>query len=180
MSKVKIKVNAASSVIKSQLRKDEKFSQGVRLYAVYQISKGKDAKEIQDMYSTSHKSICNWVHRYNAEGIEGLKDRPRSGRPSLLTDSQKSELDQLIQGSPLEHGYPTATWTGALVADLIKKRFGIEYTCTVYEVRGKTAQIYNILHFLKFSFQKGKGYYPETEERTEEAVEEVKKTSIHR
>jgi len=171
MSKVKIKVNAASSVIKSQLRKDEKFSQGVRLYAVYQISKGKDAKEIQDMYSTSHKSICNWVHRYNAEGIEGLKDRPRSGRPSLLTDSQKSELDQLIQGSPLEHGYPTATWTGALVADLIKKRFGVEY---------KTAQIYNILHFLKFSFQKGKGYYPETEERTEEAVEEVKKTSIHR
>jgi transposase len=180
MSKVKIKVNAASSVIKSQLRKDEKFSQGVRLYAVYQISKGKDAKEIQDMYSTSHKSICNWVHRYNAEGIEGLKDRPRSGRPSLLTDSQKSELDQLIQGSPLEHGYrvlrtqykyPTATWTGALVADLIKKRFDVEY---------KTAQIYNILHSLKFSFQKGKGYYPETEERTEEAVEDIKKTSIHR
>jgi transposase len=168
MSKVKIKVNAASSVIKSQLRKDEKFSQGVRLYAVYQVSKGKDAKEIQDLYSTSHKSICNWVHRYNAEGIEGLKDRPRSGRPSFLTDSQKFELDQLIQGNPLEHGYSTATWTGALVADLVKKRFGVEY---------KKAQIYNILHSLKFSFQKGKGYYPETEERTEEAVEDVKKNS---
>jgi transposase len=166
MSKVKIKVNTAPSVIKSQLRKDEKFSQGVRLYAVYQISKGKDAQEIQDLYSASHKSICNWVHRYNAEGVEGLKDRPRSGRPPLLNDSQKSELDQLIQGSPLEHGYPTATWTGALVADLIKKRFGVEY---------KKAQVYNILHSLKFSFQKGKGYYPETEERTEEAVEDVKK-----
>jgi transposase len=166
MSKVKIKVNAAPSVIKSQLRKDEKFSQGVRLYAVYQVAKGKDAKEIQDLYSTCHKSICNWVHRYNAEGIEGLKDRPRCGRPSLLNDSQKSELDQLIQSSPLEHGYPTATWTGALVADLVKRRFGVDY---------KKAQIYNILHSLKFSFQKGKGYYPETEERTEEAVEDVKK-----
>jgi transposase len=171
MSKVKIKVNTAPSVIKSQLRKDEKFSQGVRLYAVYQVSKGKDVKEIQGMYSASHKSICNWVHRYNAEGIEGLKDRPRFGRPSLLTASQKSELDQLIQNNPLEHGYPTATWTGALVADLVKKKFGVEY---------KKAQIYNILHSLKFSFQKGKGYYPETEERTEEAVEEVKKTPNHR
>ncbi|MDR2651293.1 MAG: helix-turn-helix domain-containing protein, partial [Prevotellaceae bacterium] len=33
---------------------------------------------------SSHKSICNWVHRYNTEGIEGLKDKPRSGRRSRL------------------------------------------------------------------------------------------------
>ena len=168
MSKIKIKVNASLSVIKSQLRKDDKFSQGVRLYAVYQIAKGKDAKDIQDMYSTSHKSICNWVHRYNAEGIDGLKDRPRNGRPSYLIDSQKSELEQVLQSSPLEHGYQTATWTGALVGDFIKKQFGIEY---------KKAQIYNILHSLNFSFQKGKGYYPETEERTKEEVEGIKKNS---
>ena len=56
MSKIKIKVKALLPVLQSQLRKDEKFSQGVRLYAVYQLAKGKDAKEIQELYSTSHKS----------------------------------------------------------------------------------------------------------------------------
>ena len=171
MSKIKLKVNADLSVIKSQLRKDDKFSQGVRLYAVYQIAKGKDAQDLQDMYSTSHKSICNWVHRYNAQGIDGLKDRPRSGRPSYLDDSQKSELEQVLQFSPLDYGYHSATWTGALVGDFIKKRFEVEY---------KKAQIYNILHSFNLSFQKGRGYYPETEERTEEEVEDIKKTPIHR
>jgi transposase len=170
MSKVKVKVNAAPSVIKSQLRKDEKFSQGVRLHAVYQISKGKDAKELQEMYSSSHKSICNWVHRYNAEGIEGLRDRPRCGRPSFLNDSQKSELDQVIRCNPMNYGYTTATWTGALAIDFIKKRFGVEY---------KTAQIYNILHSLGFSYQRGKCYCPEAEERSEK-LETIKKTSIQR
>jgi len=170
MSKIKIKVNADLSVIKSQLRKDEKFSQGIRLYAVYQIAQGKDAKDLQDLYSTCHKSICNWVHRYNAEGIEGLKDRPRSGRPSFLSDSQKAELERVIQTSPLAYGYNTATWTGALVIDFIKNRFGVEY---------KKAQIYNILHSLGFSFQKGNGYFPEIEERTER-LETIKKTPIHR
>jgi transposase len=136
MSKVKIKVNSDSSVIKSQLRKDEKFSQGVRLHAVYQIALGKDAKDLQEVYSTSHKSICNWVHRYNAEGLEGLKDRPRSGRPPRLDKGQLSELDTIIQKNPLEYGYNTATWTGALVIDIVKKIFGVEY---------KKAQIYNIL-----------------------------------
>ena len=171
MSKVKIRVNADLSIIKSQLRKDEKFSQGVRLHAVYQIATGKDAKELQEVYSTSHKSICNWVHRYNAEGIEGLKDRPRPGRPPLLDKSRKTELEALIHTSPLEYGYNTATWTGALVIDIIKRKFGIEY---------KKAQIYNILHSLDFTFQKGKGYYPETEERTPEEVEAIKKTQNHR
>ena len=168
MSKIKIKVNADLSVIKSQLRKDEKFSQGIRLFAVYQIAKGMDAKELVDLYSSSHKSICNWVHRYNAEGIDGLKDRPRSGRPPLLNGSQKLELDTIIQSSPLEYGYDTATWTAALVIDIVKKTFGVEY---------KKAQMYNILHSLGFSFQKGKGYYPETEERTKEEVEDLKKNS---
>jgi transposase len=171
MSKIKPKVNADVSIIKSQLRKDGRFSQGVRLYAVYQIFQGKDAKEIQAMYSTCHKSVCNWVHRYNAEGLDGLKDRPRRGRPSNLSGLRKSELEQTVRSSPLEHDYHTATWTGASVGDFIKKRYGVEY---------KKAQTYNILHSLNFSFQKGTGYYPETEERTEEAVEDIKKTPVHR
>ena len=170
MSKIKIKVKAELSVLQSQLRKDEKFSQGIRLYAVYQIAKGKNTKELQELYSTSHKSICNWVHRYNAEGIEGLKDRPRSGRTPLLSAVQESELGQIIQRNPQEYGYNTSTWTGAVIIDFVKKRFGVEY---------KKSQIYNILHSLGFSYQKGKGYFPEKEERREK-VEHIKKTPDNR
>jgi transposase len=91
----------------------------------------------------------------------------RSGRPSFLNDSQKSELERVIRGNSLDYGYNTATWTGVLVIDFIKKRFWVEY---------KTAQIYNILRSLGFSYQKGRGYFPESEERTEK-LENVKKNS---
>jgi transposase len=123
MSKIKIQVKADLSLIKSQLRKDDKFSQGVRLHAVYQIAKGKDAKEPQEVYSTTRKSVCNRVHRYSAEGLEGLKDRPRPGRPSLLSQSQKLELEQMLQNAPGRYDYNTSAWTGASVMDLINKRF---------------------------------------------------------
>jgi len=186
MSKIKIKVNTDLSVIKSQLRKDERFSQGVRLYAVYQIAKGKDAKELVELYSSSHKSICNWVHRYNAEGVDGLKDRLRSGRPPLLNEIQRLELEKIILASPLDYGYTctayevrgnTATWTGALAIDIVKRKFGVEYKKAQILRTSYKVQVYNILHSLNFSFQKGKGYYPETEERTEEEVEKLKKSS---
>ncbi|KAA6332781.1 hypothetical protein EZS27_018739 [termite gut metagenome] len=84
MSKQRLSVHTDPSILKSQLRKDEKFSQGIRLYAVCQIAKGKSAEELEELYHVSHKSVCNWVHRYNSEGLQGLIDRPRGGRFSRL------------------------------------------------------------------------------------------------
>jgi transposase len=167
MSKKRIQVNESAEVIATQLRKDEKFSQGVRLYAVHQIALGRKAEEVQSMYNTSHKSICNWVKRFNAEGMEGLKDRPRSGRPSRLSSEARAKLKRVVLSSPTEYGFSSGTWTWALVSQYIKNSFSVEF---------KKAQIYNILHSLGLSFQKGKGFFPEAENR-EEAVSAIKKTS---
>ena len=57
MPKERIKVNVPAEVIATQLRRDEKFSQSVRLYAVYQIAQGKQVEELQIMYNISRKAI---------------------------------------------------------------------------------------------------------------------------
>jgi transposase len=119
------------------------------------------------VYNTSHKAICNWVHRFNVQGVVGLKDRPRSGRPSRLWDESKAKLKQVVLSSPMAEGFSSGTWTWALVSEYIRNAFGVEY---------RKAQIYNILHSIGLSFQKGKGYYPEAENR-EEAISAIKKTS---
>ena len=46
MSKERISVEVELSTIKSQLRKDKEFSQGIRLYAVYQPLRKKERKMI--------------------------------------------------------------------------------------------------------------------------------------
>ncbi|KAA6305805.1 hypothetical protein EZS27_042541, partial [termite gut metagenome] len=163
----RLRVHADLSIIKSHLRKDEKFSQSIRLYAVYQIAKGRSAEELEELYHVSHKSVCNWVHRYNSEGVQGLTDRPRGGRPSRLNQGQQEALRQAVSGSPEKQGYLSGTWTGAMLILYIEKTFGVSY---------KQAQIYNLLHKLGFSFQRGRAVYPEREER-EEKVQAIKKTS---
>jgi len=167
MSKERISVAASLSTIKSQLRKDEKFSQGVRLYAVYQIKLGRHAEELEELYNVSHKSICNWVHSYNSDGINGLKDKPRSGRRSRLNDEQQKKLKETITDRPEKFGYSSGVWSGPLVIDYIRNTFGVSY---------KKAQVYNLLRGLGFTFQRGKAFYPEASER-EEKVAAIKKTS---
>jgi transposase len=168
MSKVRIRVNADLASIKSQLRKDEKFSQGVRLFAVYQIAAGKKTEDLVSLYDTSHKFLCNWIARYNAEGIEGLKDHPRAGRPPKLTDEQKAELKAVVLQSPEQQGYNSGAWIWALIADFIEKTFAVTY---------HKAQTYNILHSINLTYQKGKCYFPEAKDRAD-TIDAIKKTSV--
>ena len=172
MSRVALKIENYSSLeLKALLRKDEKFQQGVRLYACYQVSMGKKPKELEDIYETSFKSICNWVNKLNKGGVEALIDKEKPGRNPKLSKTQKSEIKELVLNkSPEDYNYNSSTWTGLLLMDWIKAHYGVEY---------KKAQIYNILKSLSLTFQKGKGVYPEAIER-EEKLNALKKTSTRK
>ena len=98
--------NYSSEELKSLLRKDEKFQQGVRLYACYQVSKGKRPKDLEDIYETFFKSICNWVNKLNKDGVEALVDKEKPGRTSRLSKDQKLELkDLVLNKSPEDYNY---------------------------------------------------------------------------
>ncbi len=42
------------------------------------------------------QTLRDWVHRYNAHGVEGLRDAPREGRPPALSAEQTQELETLV------------------------------------------------------------------------------------
>ncbi len=171
MAKPVLKVKGhTSESIKALIKKDDRYTTGIRLYAVYQVAKGLSSRKLEDLYNTSFKQITNWVHRFEDEGLEGLKDKEGRGRKEKLTLLQKQEISNLIRNeSPATYGFNTATWTGPLLIHWIKKEFQVEY---------KKAQIYNIIKSLGFSYQKGRGIFPEAnKEMQEEFIITLKKTS---
>lgn len=156
--------------IKALFRNDERYTIGIRLYAVYQVSLGTPSRKLEDLYNTSFKQITNWVHQFERDGIDGLRDKPGRGRKSLLTQEQSDHLrNLLINESPVIHGYNTETWTGPMVKEYIYKQFGIAY---------KKAQIYNIIKALGFTYQKGKGTYPEASQQVKEEFSEALKKTL--
>ena len=159
-----------SEQIKALMRKDERYTIGLRLYAVYQVSLGQSSRKLEDLYNTSFKQITNWVHRFEQSGIDGLRDKAGRGRKSKLSDEQLSNIySMLLTESPQHHGYNTATWTGPLLIEWISRNYGIEY---------KKAQIYNILKSLGLSYQKGRGMYPEENIQKQDVFKEgLKKTA---
>lgn len=73
-----------------------------RLTGIMHVASGKTVPVAARAIGLHERKLCNWVHRFNAEGIEGLKDRPRSGRPHQLTDAQKQSFKERIEAGPTE------------------------------------------------------------------------------
>lgn len=150
--------------IKALMNTDDKYKIGIRLYAVYQVANGNSSRKLEEFYQTSFKQITNWVHRFEKEGLNGLRDKAGRGRKSKLTEQQINTLKSILnEKTPLDYGYNSATWNGSILIEWVKANFSIEY---------KKTQIYNILKTLGFTYQKAKGFYPEADNVKQELFKE--------
>src|SRR5215207_10058117 len=57
----------------------------VRSKIVLLASEGYANKEIAARLDTTPQTACKWRKRFYQEGLDGLEDRPRSGRPPLFS-----------------------------------------------------------------------------------------------
>jgi len=149
----------SSEEIRALLTKDERYTIGIRLYAVYQVSLGQASRKLESLYNTSFKQITNWVHRFEEFGLEGLKDKPKSGRKPRLTKEQLNELSNVLQNNrPDEFGYNTATWNGPILKEYIERHYHVAY---------QKAQVYNLLKKLGLPIKKGEPSIPKLMSRKE-------------
>ncbi len=67
--------------------------------------------EIARLLNISTKPVRLWIKRFNAAGLAGLKDDPRSGRPATYTPEQIGEVIAGSLTNPRNLGLPFASWT---------------------------------------------------------------------
>ena len=75
---------------------------------------GKQVTAIAAELGCHPKTVRERLHRFNAEGIDGLGDRPISGRPRRLTEAERSVIIALARSDP--PGRPVPGPDGALQA----------------------------------------------------------------
>jgi transposase len=94
------------------------------------------------------RTVRRWLKRFDADGIEGLYDQPKSGRPLLephLTDIVEAQAGQ----PPTVYGYLQTLWTVALLTLHVCTRFNIKAAVSASTVR-------RALHTIGFSWHRPK------------------------
>src|SRR5690349_10031019 len=70
------------------------------------------------------QTLGDWVHRYNAEGVEGLRERPRPGRPCALDEGQQAALKALVLRGPTLERDGCVAWRARNLCALVERLFG--------------------------------------------------------
>jgi transposase len=86
---------------------------------------GLKVAQIARIVRESEATVLRWLKRYLAEGLEGLQDAPRPGRPSPMTEVYKAELLAAVRRRPRSLGLPFSLWTLQRLVDYLAERTGI-------------------------------------------------------
>ena len=99
--------------------------QSRRLLALASVMEGASRSEAARNAGMDRQTLRDWVHRYNAEGVEGLLDRPRSGRKARLSKAQLIEFDSIVETQPEPVTDGVVRWRCVDLKKKIAKRFGV-------------------------------------------------------
>src|SRR5512147_1791091 len=87
--------------------------------------KGLKAEQIAQIVRESDITVLRWLKRYLAEGIEGLKDNPRPGRSTVVTEEYRKRLLEVVRRRPRSLGLEYSMWTLQRLADFMAEETGI-------------------------------------------------------
>ena len=97
-----------------------------RMLALALVLEGRSRTEAATVCGMDRQTLRDWVHRYNAEGLAGLSDRPLPGPPSLLTAEQQQTVAQWVKDGPDIAVDGVVRWRRIDLAHRIKREFDVD------------------------------------------------------
>lgn len=73
------------------------------------------------------QTLRDWVHRFNADGLAGLRDQPRPGRPVWLSEGEQATLKAIVLRGPDPDRDGVCTWRIVDLCRIAAERFGVTY-----------------------------------------------------
>ena len=107
------------------LTRDEMESR--RLLAAQDLQNGLSQSQIARKFGVSRTTASRWHRALHRRGVESLRKRRATGRPSRLTREQRQGVIDLYQAGARAYGFSDDRWTTARFATAIYDRFGVRY-----------------------------------------------------
>jgi len=125
----RIEIEDAKTVVlalQDEIRRSAESRYDHRLHGLLLVAQGMSAREVGHLLGDAPRTVAYWVRRFHEEGLSGLVDGDRPGRPSSLSESQLSAIDAALRKTPAAFDLAGNIWDGKTLSAFIRKRWGIE------------------------------------------------------
>ena len=134
----------------------------MRLLALAHFKDGHSRTQIAKYLKVSRTSVNKWVQLFLEEGFEGLKEKPRSGRPAFLTEEQQNQLSEYIKKE--SESSVGGRLVGSDIHSYIVKHFDKHY---------HPNSIYYLLEHMGFSWITSRSKHPKQSQKIQDDFKKI-------
>ena len=86
------------------------------------MTSGQSCRQIADLFGEDRRTVQRWVKRFEEEGLEGMREGERPGRPACLDAKQWKALGRDLRRSASDFGHVGHLWDGKLLSTHLKQK----------------------------------------------------------
>jgi len=109
------------SVLEEALRAERDLKVRERILMVLKLLDGLSSYDVGREHRCPHSKVLYWKYRFEDEGLAGLRDKPRSGRPLKVSRRKMERIKRIVEGKE----YTTATEVLNLVHEQTRVRYSL-------------------------------------------------------
>lgn len=115
-------MSADIKILQDNYKKENDPDIRERILIVIELTRGESTRDIADRFGFSQGKVIYWSKRFRKRGLDGLRTRPRSGKPRELSDKEIETIKEKLGSNP--YG-----WTSKSVREMIYNDHGVMYSC---------------------------------------------------
>ena len=127
-------------------------------------SDGKKISQIAETLKRNPHTVRDWLKRYNAYGIKGLRRNYSPGRPDQKRSKIKAHMRKILNNSPVERGYKDHVWSVPLI---------VYDAATKLNLSVSKDTVIRALNSMGYSYKRPSGTVPARAPAKEEKAEKI-------
>ena len=154
-----IRTDLEAAALRRLARRERDGRVSSRLIALANVLDGMDREAAARAAGMERQTLRDWVIRFNAEGVDGLRDQPRSGRRPRMNEGQQAALKAIVLRGPDPDRDGVSTWRIVDLCRIAEERFGVTY---------REGGMRRLVKALDLSWQKIRPRHPKADEAAQE------------
>lgn len=155
---LKIRTDRSAGELRALARRETDGRMAARLYAIAGALEGMSRAQAARLAGMERQALRDAVVRYNAEGLAGLRDRPKGRPPRRLSEGEEAALAAAILRGPDPERDGVCAWTRPDLCVWMERHFGKSY---------HPSSLTRVLRRMGFSRQKARPVHPKSDPRAQ-------------
>lgn len=169
-----LRIRDAESIVlglQDEIRRSEESRYDHRLHGVLLVAQGMSCRQVSELLGDAPRTVAYWVRRFERDGLGGLTEEERPGRPRRLNPEQIEEIDAALRREPRHFGLTGTLWDGKTLSAFVKKQ---------WEVSLGTRQCQRLFRRLGFRLRKPRSQIAQASAEDQARVKKTPPAGKHR